>query len=79
MISSVVIVTWLAARRSRSTASAPRVGALGLGALTIRTILPSSSKSISVFGRRPASSRIHCGIVTWPFDVMRSVDPPSYR
>ena len=37
----------------------------------IRTYWPSKSKSTSVFGMRPAFSRIAIGMVTWPLEVMR--------
>ena len=37
----------------------------------MRTYWSSKSKSTSVFGMRPAFSRIAIGMVTWPLEVMR--------
>jgi hypothetical protein len=49
----------------------PRVGRAGFVDFTIWTEFPFETNSISVSGRSPNLSRMSCGIVTCPFDVMR--------
>src|SRR4051812_906706 len=61
--------------RRCSTRRAPRPRPRFPRAGLIRTLLPSYSKSTSVFGIRPAFSRMSCGMVTCPFDVMRMLSP----
>src|SRR5215468_1546591 len=71
MISSVLMATSPPRARKWATMRAPRLIFFRLAAGTIVTTFPSNSKSTSVWGNRPACSRISAGMVTWPFDVIR--------
>src|SRR5262245_10834544 len=75
MISSVVMVP---SPRPRicATKRAPRPLPVWRRARLMWTALPSKSNSTSVFGSRPAFSRMARGMVTWPLDVMRMESNP---
>ena len=71
MISSVVIRTSPLPTR-RSASFCPRLGPRPRGAGTILTPSPSSWKSTSVCGSSPACSRRWMGMVTCPYEVIRT-------
>src|SRR6266536_2852823 len=75
-ISSVVRRETARPRRRRTTRS-PRVSS-EREARTILTVLPSTTNSTSVSGRKPNRSLMPAGIVTWPLDVTRIAPPSSY-
>src|SRR5258708_6217856 len=71
MISSVVSLFDGRTLRMWPTTPSPRDSLRPRRALRSRASPSTISKVTSVFGRRPSSSRISCGIVTWPLGVIR--------